>query len=143
MKLLKRVLICITVICAFSPIADVSFSQPAMADSYNTANNGIRNGRNVMFGTFLYKGTDYGFTLSFNYSSASGKISNIVYEADGYGKGSRIASGKLTSDGSTLIIEGTASGTYTYIKASVKRKGIFKGKMIRGTHNGSCTLVLH
>lgn len=142
MTFLKRILICITAVCASSIIVSMSFSQPAMAAYHNTRNNCIHNGKNVMFGSFLYNGANYGFTLSFNYSSATGKISDIIYEADGYGNGSKISSGKLTSDGTTLIIEGKASGTYTYIKATVKRRGVMKGKMIRGTHNGSCTLTI-
>lgn len=102
----------------------------------------LQNGKNVFFGTFLYNGAKYGFTLSMNYSASTGKISNIIYEADGYGSGSKISSGKITSDGNTLIIEGKASGTYCYIKASRKSASIFKGKMIRGNHSGTCTLVL-
>lgn len=137
-KFIQKFVIAIAAIITVSVFGDMVVSQSAQAASPVTSV--LRNGMNVFYGDFLYKGANYGFTLTFNYSASTGRVSNIYYEADGYGAGSKVASGKVTSDGMTLIIEGKASGTYTLIKASASGSGTLKGKMVRGTHNGTCTM---
>lgn len=117
--------------------------KPKVDNSFDTSHAsmiGWRNGKNVLIGDFHFQGADYGFTVTVNYNN--GRLSNPRYEAHGYGGTSSLSSARLSDDGETIILEGKASGTKTYIKASMGEGNEFYGKMVRGTHSGTCSMNL-
>lgn len=102
-----------------------------------------KDGRNVLIGTFSYAGSKYGFTVTLDYSSSTGRATNATYEAHGYGKASPLSIATISSDGTVLSLRGTSSGTPTEINAHASEgSSTFIGEMRRGDHQGACTLTL-
>lgn len=105
----------------------------------------LNDGRNIMSGTFNFRDSKYGFTVTFYYDSATGKPSDATYEADDYGKTYPLSKIQFSSDGSRMYItlSGVAGGTDTEINVSSEIDNPrFTGTMMRGTHSGTCTLIL-
>lgn len=97
-------------------------------------------GYNSMSGSFHFQGADYGFIITFNYNSRTGKVSGASYEATGYGGGgskNKINSMTITNDRSISI-----KGPGLSIKASGSGNGYFSGSMTRGNHTGTCSLSI-
>jgi len=125
--------------------AEASDEVPSQADKpLGARSNGLwREGHNKLIGTFIYEGAKYGFTLTLDYSSATGRVTNTTFEAHSYGGASRIKTAVLSGDGTVLNVSGTASGTKTVIDVkAAPGSPTFTGTMTRGDHNGSCTLTL-
>lgn len=102
------------------------------------ASSGILNsGRNVMKGSFNYAGSNYGFTVAFNYNASNGTASGGTYEADGYAGKTKV-SVSISNGGRNITI----SGKSTYISLSSSGGNVYTGSMTRGTHNGSCRVTL-
>lgn len=97
-------------------------------------------GYNVLNGSFNFQGATYGFIITFNYNSSTGRISDAMYKATGYGAGSanKINSMTVSANGRNLSI----SGPSLRINASGNGSGSFSGSMTRGTHSGSCSMWL-
>lgn len=102
-----------------------------------------REGHNVLVGSFSYEGSKYGFTVTLDYSSATGRVTNATYEAHGYGKPAAIATAVLSNDGSVLYLKGNVSGNDLKIDvAAPKGSGTFAGTYMHGSHSGGCTLTI-
>lgn len=102
-----------------------------------------REGHNVLVGSFSYEGSKYGFTVTLDYSSATGRVSNATYEAHGYGKASPVSTAVLSNDGSVLYLKGKASGQELKIDVTApKGSGTFSGTYQHGSHSSGCTLTI-
>lgn len=102
-----------------------------------------KDGRNILSGTFIFQGARYGFTVTLNYSSGTGRATDVTYEAAGYGEVSKLSSATISSDGTVLYIRGTASGSTCEISATAHAGSrTFSGDMTRGDHVGTCTMTL-
>lgn len=116
-------------------------SEPQAPQRLNILNDGT----NFMSGTFNYAGAKYGFSVTFRYDAATGKASDATYEADGYGSTYPLSTINVSSDRSNVYItlRGNAAGANTQINVSAEiGNPRFTGNMIRGTHSGTCTLML-
>ena len=115
-------------------------SKPAPAPEPRYRSTVFSDGYNVLNGSFNYQGAEYGFIVTFNYDSATGKVSNAMYEATGYGGGgakNKINSMTISNDDRKISITGpglkiSASGS----------NGYYSGSMKRGTHGGTCTMSI-
>lgn len=124
-----------------SDAAEASEKQPAPKKT-KAASNSVydwSNGKQVLSGDFIWEGSRYPFEITFNYYD--GDISNVTFEAMGYGGVSSVSYGSVSADGSTLTFKGKASGTSLNITASWDSSSqTFSGSMIRGDHYGSCEM---
>ena len=102
-------------------------------------NSVFEDGYNVLYGSFNYKGAEYGFTVSFNYNTSTGKVRNAVYYADYNTSGAKNPINSMIISANEKSI--TISGPKLSIKASGSG-GYYSGKMTRGDHSGTCTMSL-
>lgn len=102
-----------------------------------------REGHNVLVGSFSYEGSKYGFTVTMDYSSATGRVSNATYEAHGNGKQAGVSTVVLSNDGSVLYLKGQVAGKALKIDVTApKGSGTFSGTYVHGSHSGGCTLTI-
>lgn len=113
-------------------------SAPNAKIGNEVASMGWHEGTNELNGSFYYKGATYGFTITVNYSN--GALSNARYRAHGQSGVAKISTARLLNNGTTLEFNG-GTDTYTSINVSYSN-GSYKGSMVRGDHNGTCTITL-
>ena len=132
--------------CMFFALS-IGFTNPLTAQddpdvSFLAYNRGkiLRNGLNTLYGTFYYKGSPYGFEISFRYNARTGKVSEASYKATGYTSGStqKITNMTISKDERRINI----SDTNLRINVYMEEYGIYSGSMKRGDHSGTCEIYL-
>lgn len=111
--------------------------KPAPTPAPVVSNSVFNNGSNVLNGSFNYQGAEYGFIISFNYNTSTGRVSNAVYKATGYGGGSTNKINSMVISGNESSISISGPGLSINVAGS---PGSYSGSMTRGTHSGSCRI---
>ena len=118
--------------------AEETVEKPAQKPQ-RPAYSAFNDGYNVLTGSFYYQGATYGFTVSFNYDTDTGRVSNAVYYADYNTSGAKnkINSMTISTNEKSVSIKGPGLS----IKASGS-PGSYSGSMTRGKHSGTCSMWL-
>lgn len=104
--------------------------------SKKSSNSYFNDGYNKLEGKFNYQGSDYGFSVSFDYDTSTHIVTNAIYKTVN-GAGMKISSMRISSNERTLSIYGNK----LEIEATGS-PGSYSGDMIRGDHIGTCRLTL-
>ncbi|MCM1320332.1 MAG: hypothetical protein NC217_08140 [Muribaculaceae bacterium] len=101
----------------------------------------FHDGANYFNGTFNYKGSKYGFTVTFLYDAITHNAYNATYEADGYGSVSDLNI-SISNGGMNILLTGVTSGANTVIDVRSNDGAIWSGTMVKGDHDGTCRMTL-
>lgn len=121
-------------------------SEPVVAENHTlgtaTGDSPWREGHNEIKGEFLMGSNRVPFTISLEYSHASGRVTDALYNGAGAGV-SPISTAVVSADGTVVSFTGDVGGQPLRINATSEPGAkSFKGSMTQGGNNGNCHLTL-